>query len=210
MRNVMIAAVAAVLLPGVAAAEPVDGKAARKMLFSTRGSELVTVAGSGLDDAQTAVLQAILDGLKGSDFDNYYGAVAVSPTFFTQLSEQGEAAILGGLFQLAAAYHTPAAAADAAMRGCRAARKSGDADCVVAARVLPKKWSAQPLSLSVFATTSFRQYRKGSGPKALAASAGTPASAIAKGEGAAESALASCNAKAAKTGSPDCEVVIAD
>lgn len=210
MRKLMGAAVVAILLPVMAGAEPISGAAAKEMLFSSRGVDLVMLPDAGLDAAQSATLAAILDQMKGSGFDNYFGAIAVSPTFFSQLSEQGEAAILGGLFQVAAAYHTPVAAADAALNGCNAARKPADAACVLAARMLPRKWKPQPMSLSVFATKDFRQYRKGKGPKALAASAASTAYAIVKGEGAAALALERCNANAAETGSPDCEVVIVD
>lgn len=210
MRKVGAMIMALAMLPIAAMAQPVDGKTARKMLFSPRGADLILLEDSGLDPAQAAVLQAILDGLKGSDFENYYGAVAVSPTFFSQLSTQGEAAVLSGLFQLATAFHTPQAAATAAMVACEAARGEADAQCVVAAGIAPRKWSQQPVSLSVLATESFKSYRKGSGPKAVAVSAGTTAYAIAKGDGAATQALARCNAEAAKTGSPDCEIVIAD
>jgi len=210
MRNTIWALLASGLATGVAVAEPVDGKTAKKMLFSPRGVELLVLPDSGLDAAQSAIIQAILQQMKDQGLANYYGALAVSPDFFAKMAEDPGQAALSGLLQVTEMLHNPEAAADVALAACKKALSPGDAPCVLAARVLPKKWEPQPVSLSVDATRAFKNYKKGGEPKALAISAATVSYAIAKGEGAGEAALATCNEAAAKTGSPDCEVVIAD
>ena len=102
-----------------------------------------------------------------------------------------------------------AAAADA-MGACREALVQGDRPCVLAARILPRRWTPQPVSMSVFATAAFRGYRREKGPKAFAVSRGSKAYTMVAGEGARETALTRCNAQAAAAGSPDCEILIVD
>jgi len=198
------------VLSGMAMAEPVDTNAARKMLFSPRGVEMVVRPDSGLDAAQTATLQAILKQMGAEGLSGYYGAVAISPTFFVMMATDTGAATLSGLFQVAGKYHSTKTAGAVALEACQAARKSGQAACAVAAHILPRKWTAQPVQLSVDATASFSAYRKGKGPKAFATSQASGAYAFAKGDGAGAAALAACTASAAKKGGGACEIVIAD
>lgn len=210
MRAVMMAMIAAMAMTGAAKADPVDAKAAKKMLFSTRNVDLQIPDDNGLEPAQNAIIKAILDQTRAQGLANYYGAVAVSPDFFTRLAVDADQAALSGLLQVTERLHSPAIAAEVALAGCNAARKSGDAACVLAARILPKRWSEQPLMMSVSATEAFKAYRKGNDEKAFAISANTVAYAIAKGSDAATAALKACNEGAAKTGAPDCEIVIAE
>jgi len=200
----------AILVPGMTLADPVNSKAAKKMLFSPRGQEVVLTADPALSETEQAYVKALAETSEFASSIGYYGAMAISPSFFKRLAADGNAAGFSGLFQITAKYHSPGAAANAALAACNKARKSRDATCVIALRVLPKRWKARPLSLSVDATLAFRAYRKGKGARALAMSAATEAYAIAKGEGAGEAALAACNAAAVKSGSPDCEVMVAD
>ncbi|MCG6903987.1 MAG: hypothetical protein LJE68_15030 [Rhodobacter sp.] len=208
--RVWIGAAALMLVAGAAAGDPVDGATAKKMLFPVRGADVVMQPDSGLDDAQSATMAAILKQMKAEGLGNYYGAAVVSPTFFTRMAADPGQAALSGLLQITEKMHSPDIAASVAMSACTKARKSGDAPCVVAAHILPRKWQPQEVSLSVNATQAFKAYRKGSGPKALAISAGSPAYAVARGEGATQAALQSCNAAAAEAGAPDCKIVIAD
>lgn len=210
MRRLVISGVMMLMSGGLALAEPVDGATARKMLFSPKGVDLQVIEDSGLSKAQLTILDALLKGMNANGLANYYGAVAVSPTFFDQMAKDPGQAALAGLLQVTERLHTPAAAATLAMRACQKARKSRDGACVLAARIMPKKWTPQPVSMGVGATEAFRDYLKGKGPKAIAISANSGSYAIATGEGAAEKAMTTCNASAAKSGKPDCSVVIAD
>ena len=210
MRVVVAAMIAAIAMGGTAMADPVDGKAAKKMLFATRNVDLQIVEGSGLEPAQTAIVDAILKQTRAQGLANYYGAVAVSPDFFTRLAVDADQAALSGLLQVTERLHSPAKAAEVALASCNAARSEGEAECVLAARVLPKRWKEQPLMMSVTATEAFKAYRKGREEKAFAISANTVAFAAARGTGAAATALEACNKGATKTGEADCEVVIAD
>ncbi len=210
MRRLVISGILMLMGGGVALAEPVDGTTARKMLFSPKGVDLRVIEDSGLSKAQVTILQALLKGMSANGLANYYGAVAVSPAFFDQMAKDPGQAALSGLLQVTERLHTPAAAATLAMTACQKARKRGDAACVLAGRIMPRKWTPQPVSLAVGATAAFRDYLKGKGPKAIAVSAGSGSYAIVKGEGASEKAMMTCNASAAKSGKPDCSVVIAD
>ena len=210
MRVLIAAVISAMALGGAAQADPVDGKAAKKMLFSPRGADLQVIEDSGLDETQRAIVKAILAQTRAQGLANYYGAVAVSPDFFTRMVVDADQAALSGLLQVTERLHSPETAANVALASCEAARESGDAACVLAARILPKRWSEQPLMMSVSATAAFKAYRKGREEKAFAISTNTVAYAAARGTGAAATALDACNKGAAKTGEPDCEVVIAD
>jgi len=210
MMRILGWALATMMMAGSGVAEPINGDAAKKMLFSARGANLQVLEDSGLDATQNAIVGAILKQMKTEGVSNYYGAIAVSPSFFSKMAEDPGQAALSGLLQISERLHSPAAAEGVALTACKKARASGDAPCVLAARILPRNYKAHPVSLSVSATQAFKEYRKGKGGKALAVSAATVAYAIAKGDGAAEAALAACNKGASKTSSPDCEVVIAD
>lgn len=193
MRQILTLMCLALLAPHLAAAEPVSGKDARRMLFSDRGTEVVLNASAELSETD----RKTIDTLVRSNGFKYYGAIAFSPS-------QG---LLSESLQGAFNYHDPGAAAAAALRACEAARLAGASPCVVAAQVMPRRWSAQPLQLSQDATAAFQDYRRDRGEKAIAVSYGSGGFGIGTGAGAEAAALASCNA-ASSTG--DCVIVVRD
>lgn len=210
MRRWIAGVVGALALAGAAQAEPVPGAEAKKLLFAAKGADFALVRDSGLDAGQLAVIEAVLAQLRANDAANYYGAIAASPAFFEMMAADPEQAALSGLLQVTERFHSVQAAARAALRACEAARKPGHAPCVLAAQVLPKGYSAQPLQMSVAATQAFREYRKGRGAKALAISPATTAFAVAKGDAADVAALTACNRSAEAQGTADCVVVVKD
>jgi len=186
-----ISAVVALGLAGVAAAEPVDGRTARKMMFKPTGVEVRIIAHDFLSEQDRKAL------VFAAERQAYYAAIAVAPS-------QG---LVAETTLAAANFHDIDSARQAALAQCDSVRKGG-VPCVIAAEVLPKGWSARPLSLSASATVVLRkEYGRGGGEKALAISPVTGKWALEKGAGAAEAALASC---AAHKGATDCRVVVAD
>ncbi|MEL7117481.1 MAG: 5-aminolevulic acid synthase, partial [Pseudomonadota bacterium] len=95
-------------------------------------------------------------------------------------------------------------------RDCEALRKRSDQPCVIAARVLPKRFKNQPLTLSNAATGAFKSYRDARGPKAFAISPATQAFGLAQGATAIQEALGACNAKVGQGNRQDCVIVIQD
>lgn len=196
MRAVGTGIVIAALAVGAAAAEPLDGRAARKATFAPQGVEVTVLPGAGLAGPMAQVLQQV------AGQQAYYGAVAISPD--EGLASEATVA--------AANYHDVENAARAALAGCNDRRKAGSAPCVIAAEIRPEGWAPRALQLSASATDALRStYRKGGGEKALAVSPGTAKFTIAKGDGAAAQALAQCTAAVAAAGAaPDCVIVVAD
>ncbi|WP_457645772.1 5-aminolevulic acid synthase [Profundibacter sp.] len=200
---VRIITAAAIIAMGVTQAlageAPFTGKEAKRMLFSPKKSEFVIVPQDFMSavDVKTLELMADMPEFKAV---LYYGAVAASP-------KQG----LAHKATVATAnHHSIKAAEAAAIKECNALRGGGP-KCLMVAYVVPRKFSEQPLQLSASATTAFkRTYLKGSGAKAMAVSPATGDYAIAKGEGAAETALATCNKAVSEKGATDCRVVIQD
>lgn len=188
-----VSIVAAILLTGAAAqAEPVDGKAARKLVFAPDKVEVVLVSQPFLSEQDAAILNQV-----GAQ-QPYYTAIAASPS-------EG---LMSNSLLAAANFHDVDTARAAAIAGCNARKDAKSDDCVIVAEVRPKGWEARPMQLSNEATTALRkEYRKGSGPKALAISVASGDWGIGKGEGAADAALADC---AAKSEGADCTVVIQD
>ncbi len=204
---VRIITAAAMIAMGVTQAlageAPFTGKEAKRMLFSPKRTEFVVVP----QDFMTDVEFAILDSLWNDPTLNmeikailYYGAIAASPK--QGLAHKATVAV--------ANHHSIKDAEAAAIKECNALRGDGP-KCLMVAYVVPRKYSEQPLQLSASATTAFkRTYLKGRGPKAMAISPATGEYAIAKGEGAAEAALAACNKAVSEKGATDCKVVIQD
>ncbi len=195
------------LCAGTALADPVDEVTARKALFAVRGVELAQAPDAGLTVQQAEIISRILDGLRAGDLANYYGSVAVSPDFFALMSEDPAQAVLTGLMQVSERLHSPAAADKVALRACNEARSRGQAPCVVAARVLPRRFEQRALTLSVDATRDFRAYRRADEPKAFAVSRDSRSYALSSGEGAVEQALENCNLAA---DTRDCYTAILD
>ncbi len=182
----------AVLVAGVAAAaEPVDGKTARGMLYRGAAVEVESFPDDRLPAAHMAAIETV------AAQQLYYAAVAVSP----------EDGVLSAATLAAANHHSTDAAEAAALAGCNAARE-GATPCIIVALVRPRGWEPRAFQLGALASDAFRkEYRRGRGPKAFAISPETGEWAIAKGEGAESLAVEDCNGKA---GTGDCEVAVAD
>lgn len=207
MRLGRIVAAMAVLGAAAAAAEPVDTKAARKMLFSPKGTAVQIIEDSGLSDTELSYFRMLAKDPQFDRVARYYGAIAFSPSFIERVAAGQAGPETLALLQFTDSYHTPQAAAAAAMSACEAARARADKPCVLAARIFPKRWKAQPLTMSMAATAAFRQYRRADSPKAFAVSRGGKGFSAISGDDAAATALARCNALEK---SPDCEIVVAD
>ena len=174
-----------------AAAEPLDSKTAKKMLFG-KGS---TVELGQVDFIDKAVAKAIK---QAAGQIPYYGAIAVSP---------GEPTA-SNLMATMANYHSPDAAQKAALDNCNSRRTTGK-PCVVIATITPKKFKTQPLTLSAEATKVFgKEYRKLKAPKAMAISPSTGTFGADRGDGG--RALSKCNAAAQAKGGADCQIIIID
>lgn len=179
-------------LPGMAAAQVVDTKSARKQVFSERGRS-VTVA--DLSFLTPDVRKATEQYAAGFD---YYGAMAVSP---------GDPADTGSAVAVQN-YHSVASAQAAALKGCEARRTTGK-PCVIVATTAPRGYKPRSFTLSVEATTALKKdYRKLKAPKAFAVSPSTGAFGFARGDGG--RAIAQCNTGAARKGASDCQVAIQD
>ncbi|MFV0359014.1 5-aminolevulic acid synthase [Tropicimonas sp.] len=192
MRKTGLAIALALLTPAIALAQPVESRAAKKMLFSERGAEVVVADVDFLDDsAKTALKQA-------AGQIPYYGAIAVSPGEPTSAN----------LMSTMANFHTSEAASAAALANCNARRTSGG-PCVVIATVLPKRYRPEALTMSLQATQAFnKQYRKMKEPKGMAISPTVGAYGYDRGDGG--RAISICNAAAAREGASDCRLVVAD
>ncbi len=190
--------VAVILGAGAVAAEPIDTKTAKKLLFKPSKAEIEILPQSFLSDGERAALRVkLLD----QNFQ-YYGAFAVSPA-------KG-AVSLGDIKGAMGAinHHSLDAARAAALAGCNAERNGGG-KCVIVGLVRPAGWSETGFQLSSDATLAFRKkYRGGGGPKAFAISPKTGEYAFAKGDDANKTALVNCNAAAKPKGASDCEIVI--
>ncbi len=181
-----------------AAAEPLSGAEAQDLLFGLRGQTVALAA--GLSETDQAILRMVVD-LSAEQMRQplyWYSAIAYSPS--TGLTtEPGPVA--------AANHHGVAAADRAALAACNAAQAPGAAPCVIGARVLPRRYEPRALELSFGATSAFRDsYRRVRGEKAMAISPVSGQFAIATGAGAAEAAVAQCNALS--QGADDCVVAI--
>ena len=187
------------MLAGPLSAESLTEKAARPMLFAAKGESLAFA--SDLSDRDKAILKEVIK-LSATQMRQplyYYGSIAYSP-------DEG---LMSEALQSSANHHGVAAADRAALAACNAVRASGTQPCRIGARILPPRYKAQPLELSLGATEAFGDiYRKLRGEKALAVSPATGQFAIENGAGAAARAVAACNAKA--QGASDCTVAIAD
>jgi hypothetical protein len=173
--------------PGLA--EPIAGKAAKKLLFAPVKAEVEILAEAGLPQDMADALVMVGEG------QPYYGAVAIAP-------EEG---LMSEATVAAANFHDTTAAGVAALAECNAKKKTAS-DCVLAAYIRPKGWAEAGLSLSSDATAAFKDYDMKTG--ALAVSVSTGAFGMAEGEGAGEAALANCAAKNEKA--TDCAIVIAN
>lgn len=177
------------------AEDVLDGKSAKKMLFSHKGSEFVIKEQDFLNDADLATLN-VMAAMKEFKSVLYYGAIAASPK--DGLAHKATVATSN--------HHTVEAAEIAALTECNEMR-SGSATCLVVAHILPKKFAAQTFQLSASATAAFKKtYMRGKGPKAFAISPIVGSYAASKGDTAVEAAMLACAADGAK----DCMIVVQD
>ncbi|SMX42802.1 hypothetical protein [Actibacterium lipolyticum] len=192
MRAFILSSIIA--LSGAAAmAEPLSGKAARKLMFPTKGGVVKVIAHDFLSKNDRDLLAQV------SAQQPYYGAVALSP-------DEG---LMSEATLAAANYHDVESASRAALAGCNAARQKGSKTCVIAAEIRPKGWKPREIQLSRDATAGLRdEYKGGKGAKALAISPATGKWAYVNMDGpAAQAAVAECNEEA---NTDDCRVVVAD
>lgn len=208
MRSLFKAAVAATVLAGIAgaaSAQPVTSKDAKKMLFRGKNYIVQVVENAPIPADQMAQIEALAKAMGNPQVAaqfvaaaGYYGAIAVQPG--TAISEKTMA--------ISAGLHSPQAAQAVALQGCN---DLDGPDCVVVATVLPKRYKAQPLSLSQPATAAVFSDWNNDGPIYMAASPSSTAWVVARGTGADQAALERCNESAVENGGvADCEVVVAD
>ena len=189
------AAIAVSVTAAFGAAGVLDGKSAKKMLFSHKGSEFVIIPQDFMSDTDVAMLNTMA-GMREFNSVLYYGAIAASPK--SGLAHKATVATSN--------HHSLEAAEQAALKECNEL-SGGAAKCIVVAHITPKKYAAQPFQLSASATAAFKKtYLRGKGPKVLAISPSQGSYAVSKGDGAAEAAIAACAADGAK----DCQIVVQD
>lgn len=180
---------ATVALP--AAADPLDTASARSQLYPADRVEVLRYDVTGLSEQEVTVLTTVAQTQK------YYAAIAFAP----------DAGIMAEPTVLAANYHSPDAAREAAFSGCNA-RRDGGRPCQLAMEVRPEGWEARDLMLSADATTAFDDdYRRARGTRAFAVSLASGQWGIGRGNSAPAEAVAACQAD---TEVSDCAVVIAD
>lgn len=185
----------AVLLAAPATADVMTGDEAKALLFSEKG-HVVQVSGKLSDQEKTIVRGVIpLMAKQLRQPVRYYASIAYSP---------GDGMVHKSL-QAAMNHHSYAASDQAAVRACNGLKSQGTGPCVVAARVVPKRFKARELMLSIDATVGFKKtYLKAKPPKSFAISpkAGN------WGMGASdEKALKNCETNGAPG---DCKIVIRD
>ncbi|WP_068297130.1 hypothetical protein [Pararhodobacter sp. CCB-MM2] len=183
--------VLAVLAAAPAFADPVTGAEAQVQLYPADAVEVASYDLSALAEQERATLLMV------ARTQRYYAAVAYAP----------DAGIIAEPTVMAANYHSPQAARDAALATCNERRNGGTA-CTLALEVRPSGWSERALMLSADATTGFQDgYAGASGPRALAISPSSGVWGIGTGAEAATAAVRACQGDA---GVSDCSVVIAD
>jgi hypothetical protein len=192
------------LAAGAAMAEAVDTATARAMLFAPTGMVFHPVAPVGLDEAAVAKVTALQDGLASqmAGFEaagfGYYGALAVP---------QGVGLTPESLI-MTQGLHSPEAAQVTVLAQCKEAHAT---ECTLVGLTLPAGYKAQDLTLSAAATGTFvDSVADGGGPRVLAYSPSTAASALVKGSGAAAetAALEACNKGAGEAA--DCVIGVSD
>lgn len=184
VRNTVLRASAAMLLvlgPVAAAAEPVSGAAAKKMLYPADGAEVRVIPRDFMGPSDPQILKQV------GATQKYYGAVAVSPAE----GLASEATVAG------ANFHDVDSARASALKACNAKRATGTPPCQIVAEILPRGWKQGALQLSADATAAFADtYAAQDAPKALAISPATGEWAIGVGQDAGQLALLGCRERA--------------
>jgi len=193
LKWVVTAAVLGIGLPALA--EVIDEKEAKKQLFSPRGYGIEVSRKLSAEDQATVKAIVPLMAKQLRQPVRYYAAIAYSP----------DDGLVHEALQAAMNYHTPGAAAAAAIAACNTAKSRNAQKCQVAAQVVPKKYKPRELTLSLDATVGFsKAYRRAKAPKSLAISRTDGNWGMGKSDAA---ALKTCSSGAAAS---DCEIVIRD
>ncbi|MBC2835642.1 5-aminolevulic acid synthase [Paragemmobacter straminiformis] len=186
MSKATFGGLALALLAGIPCAFAQDvasGDSASATLFAPKAAEVEMTAPDLLPKDQSKVLKMVArDQL-------YYAAIAISP-------DEG---LMSEATVAAANYHSVEAASAVALAECNA-KKTGAAECVVAAVVRPEGWQPGGVQLSSDATAAFQSAYDGG---AMALSAATGSWGIGADEAAAIAACVEKNPKAV-----DCAVAI--
>jgi len=191
MRVFVIAGLFSMAAAGVMA-EPISTKAAKKMMFKSKGAVVKLIPHPSVSEKDGKILAQV------GATQAYYGAIALSP-------DEG---LASPALVAAANHHSIAAASEQALGFCNEKRESDSAACVVVAEIYPKGWKPQELQLSAGATEAFRKdFRRIRGAKAFATAISTGDFGIGQGDAAEIDALANC---AQKNAASDCEITIAD
>lgn len=193
VRRILCAVAIALATP--VSAEVMTGAEAERLLFSQKGH---TVQMSGkLTDTEKTIVRGIIPLMAKQLREpvRYYASIAYSP----------DDGMVHEALQAAMNYHSYQASDRAAIKACNGLKSSAAQSCQVAARVVPKKFKARDLTLSIDATVGFQvTYQKSKGPKSFAISS----SAGNWGMGASDAqAVKNCEINGAPG---DCRVVIRD
>ncbi len=185
----LITLIAAIILATPAMAQVLDTKTAEKQLFPVKGHSIQVSGKLSKDDRATVLAVIPLMAKQLNQPVRYYASIAYSP----------DDGLVHEALQAAMNYHTVGAADAAAVAACNKAKSRGTRSCRVAARVVPKRYKARNLTLSVEATEGFnRTFRKTKGAKSFAISEGTGAWGMGTTD---QAALQRCGVR-------DCEIVI--
>lgn len=214
MRRVGLCAILMALIAVPSFADPLDTRKAKRALFPIKGFSVQYPKDNGLTDLQRSYFEILVGGSQSKDqfarVAKYYGAIALTPSMFERTPAELLANPEAVPFQLAAGYHSPAAADRAALATCETIRTGAERPCVIAARILPRRYKPRDLHMSISATAAFDTYRKVKGPRAFAISPTTQAFGLAEGEIAVTEALDACNGKIPASMGRDCTIVIED
>lgn len=193
MRIALI--IAMLLLSGPVGAQVLDERGAKAALFPVRGH--VVQVSSKLSERDQGTVRALVP-LMAEQLRQpvrYYAAIAYSP----------KDGLAHASIQAAMNYHSIEASSNAAIAACNGLRSKGAPSCELAARMVPKRYKPQALTLSIDATAAFEKaYRKAKSPKAFAISKTSGSWGIGISD---EAALAACEGNRRAR---DCEIVIRD
>ncbi|WP_128253637.1 DUF4189 domain-containing protein [Falsirhodobacter deserti] len=169
--------IAATFAATTATAQTMTLNDVRGMLYPNAKGAVEILPKDYLPADQAALLQQV--GAQQA----YYGAIAISP-------DEG---IMVEATVAAANYHNTETASAAALRDCNARRKAAR-ECEVVGFIRPAGWKSQPVQLSQTATEAFIDDFRGNQPKAFAISPNSGDWGLAKGDNAADEAVAQCGA----------------
>lgn len=193
MRGKIVFLLALAAFP--AKADVLTGAEAKRLLFSEKG-HVVQLSGK-LNDTEKAIVRGVIP-LMAQQLRQpvrYFASIAYSP----------DDGMVHDSLQAAMNHHSYAASDKAATRACNGMKTKAARPCVVAARIVPKRYKTRDLTLSIDATVGFRTtYLKAKGPKSFAIS---PSAGNWGMGGSDAQALKNCELNGAPG---DCNVVIRD